>query len=174
MLKIINDLAPFFEDCYERISVRKYSRIVGISPPTASRLLKDYEKEGLLERSSYERYMFFSAKRDSKDFVDISRIYWRKRLSVLTSLVSKRYAIEATVVLFGSLSKAETKKTSDIDLALIGVENGSARIKPAELSLFQKELDRKIELFEFKSLSDVMKLPIWKAVLNGYILMNAL
>lgn len=174
MLNIINNLAPFFEDCYERINVRKYARIIGVSPPTASGLLKGYEKDGLLERSSYERYIFFSAKRDSKDFVDISRIYWRKRLSAIVDLMNKRYAVEPAVVLFGSLSKAEANKTSDVDLAIIGAEKDALRIKPAELSILQEKLGRKIEVFEFRSLSDVAKLPIWKAVLNGYILMNTL
>ncbi len=30
LLNIINDLEPFLEDCYERINVRKYAKILGI------------------------------------------------------------------------------------------------------------------------------------------------
>lgn len=48
MLKIINDLTPFFEDCYREISVREYARIMSISPPTASKLLSYYCSEKLL------------------------------------------------------------------------------------------------------------------------------
>ena len=50
MLEIINNLAPFFEDCYRRISVREYSKIIKVSPPTASKILMEYYKEGLLKR----------------------------------------------------------------------------------------------------------------------------
>ena len=35
MLNIINNLRPFIEDCYRRISVREYSRLLKVSPPTA-------------------------------------------------------------------------------------------------------------------------------------------
>ncbi|MGC8516615.1 MAG: hypothetical protein ACP5MT_01830, partial [Candidatus Acidifodinimicrobium sp.] len=77
MLDIINNLGIFFEDNYAKINIRHYSRFMGISPPTASKLLKNYEEENLLESSRYERYIFFNAKRDSKDFIDLSRVYWR-------------------------------------------------------------------------------------------------
>ena len=73
MLDIINNLTLFFEDNYAKINVRRYSRIMKISPPTASKLLKKYEEENLLESSKYERYIFFNAKRDNKDFIDPSR-----------------------------------------------------------------------------------------------------
>lgn len=48
MLDIINNLKPFFEDCYRRINVREYSRLMKISPPTASKLLSKYHKLNLL------------------------------------------------------------------------------------------------------------------------------
>ena len=54
MLDIINNLTLFFEDNYAKINVRRYSRIMKISPPTASKLLKKYEEENLLESSKYD------------------------------------------------------------------------------------------------------------------------
>ena len=36
---------PFFQDCYRRINVREYSRLMKISPPTASKLLSSYSQE---------------------------------------------------------------------------------------------------------------------------------
>ncbi len=173
MLNIINDLEPFFEDCYERINVRKYAKILGISPPTASKILNNYEHEGLLEKTIYERYNFYSANRNSKDFIDLSRIYWRKSLSRLIEFILKERAVEPTVVLFGSLSKAETKKTSDIDLAVVGNDINKL-VSEDKLSDFQKELGREIELFTFASLEEAIKLPIGNAILNGYILANRL
>ena len=50
MLEIFNKLKPFFEDNYKRISVREYARMQNISPPNASQLLNNLEKEGLLKK----------------------------------------------------------------------------------------------------------------------------
>jgi predicted nucleotidyltransferase len=174
MLDIINKLAPFFEDCYERIGVREYSKLIKVSPPTASKILKGYEKAGLLEETKYRRYLFFNANRDSKEFIDLSRIYWRGRLDELMSFIVGKSVIEPAIVLFGSLSKAEVKKSSDIDLAVIGADNKADSAEDLRLSKFEKDLDRKVEVFRFRSLSDASKLPIWKAILNGYILKGRL
>lgn len=174
MLDIINSLIPFFEENYARINIRRYSRLMRISPPTASKLLKRYEEEGLLESSKYERYIFFTARRDSKDFIDLSRMYWRSRLEELSSFLVSGFTIEPAVVLFGSLSKAEVKADSDVDLAVIGLGNAPGRFKDTNLATFEKDIGRKIEIFRFKSLMDASKLPVWKAVLNGYILRGAI
>ena len=174
MLDIINNLTLFFEDNYVKINVRRYSRIMKISPPTASKLLKKYEEENLLESSKYERYIFFNAKRDSKDFIDLSRIYWRNKLKELSSFLISKSTSEPTIVLFGSLSKAEVKKDSDVDLAVISLNNLLSQLKDTELSIFERNIGRKVEIFSFKSLEEASKLPIWKAILNGYILSGRL
>ena len=56
MLNIINNLKPFFEDCYGRINVREYARIIKISPPTASKILLELNKEGLLLMENDKNY----------------------------------------------------------------------------------------------------------------------
>ena len=48
MLKIFNELKPFFEDVYREISVREYAKLTKVSPPTASTILKKYEKDNNL------------------------------------------------------------------------------------------------------------------------------
>ncbi len=174
MLDIINNLGIFFEDNYAKINIRRYSRFMGISPPTASKLLKSYEEENLLESSRYERYIFFNAKRDSKDFIDLSRVYWRNKLEELSSFLISKSISEPTIILFGSLSKAEVKKDSDVDLAVISINNLSIRLKDTELDRFERSIGRKIEIFGFKSLNEASKQPIWKAILNGYILSGRL
>ena len=174
MLDIINNLTMFFEDNYAKINIRRYSRFMKISPPTASKLLKKYEEENLLESSKYERYIFFNAKRDSKDFIDLSRIYWRNKLKELSSFLISKSTSEPTIVLFGSLSKAEVKNDSDVDLAVISLNNLLNQLKDTELAMFEKSIGRKIEIFGFKSLKDAGELPIWKAILNGYVLSGRL
>lgn len=117
MLKIINDLKPFFEDCYRRVNVREYAKIMHISPPTASKLLDSYMFSNLLLKDKYKNYILFFANKESKEFIDLSRIYWRNVLKELISVLVNKLT-NPTIVLFGSLSKAEAKSDSDVDLAV--------------------------------------------------------
>src|SRR3989338_7078368 len=89
MLKIFNDLAFFFEDCYRRISVREYAKIMKISPPTASKMLFELKKENILLSEEDKNYIFFYANKESKLFVDISRIYWSMKLKELVDFLNK-------------------------------------------------------------------------------------
>lgn len=163
MLEIINNLRPFFEDCYRRINVREYSRIMKISPPTASKILSAYSKEGLLVVEKDRKYIFYYTNKDSKLFIDLSNIYWRLKLSKLIDLFNKEVA-GSTIILFGSLSKAEAKKDSDIDICVIGNK------KEINLSKFEQDLKRKIQLFLFNSLQDIKNKELVNNILNGHIL----
>ncbi len=163
MLNIINDLRPFFEDCYRRINVREYARIMKISPPTASKTLEGFAKEGLLLMEKDRNYIFYYANKENKIFVDLSRIYWRYRLSELTNYLRKTLT-SPTIVLFGSLSKAEAKIDSDVDLAVFSP-------KPDLKSLdFEKKLKRKIQIFWFSSFEDVDNKDLANNIANGFLL----
>lgn len=163
MLDIINNLRPFFEDCYRRINVREYSRLMRISPPTASKMLSGFNKEGLLLIEKDRNYIFYYASKDNKTFVDLSRIYWKVKLNDLINFFDKNIT-NHSVILFGSLSKAETKYDSDIDLCIIGHK------KEINLKNFESKLNRKIQLFFFDSLKDIKSKELANNILNGYIL----
>src|SRR3989344_518715 len=161
MLEIINNLKPFFEDCYRRIGVREYSRIARISPPTASKTLNKYYKEDLLRMEKDRNYLFFYANRENKAFIDLSRIYWAFQIKHLIDFLYETL-VSPTVILFGSLSKGETKKDSDIDLAVF------AHKKKLNLQIFENKLNRKIQLFWFKSIYDIKEKELANNVMNGY------
>ena len=163
MLKILNDLAPFFEDCYRRINVREYSRLMKISPPTASKILSGLNKNGLLLIERDRNYIFFYANKDNKIFVDLSRIYWRIKLNDLTDFLDKTLT-NPTIILFGSLSKAETKEDSDIDIAIFSHK------KSLDLVNYEKKLKRKLQLFHFNSIKDIENEELTNSIINGYIL----
>jgi len=147
MLKIINNLYPFIEDCYNEIGVREYSRIMKITPPTASKLLNEFELEGLLKKRKDRRYILFRANRENSTLKDLSKIYWKQKLKkVFEYLNSQLY--NPTIVLFGSLTKLETKKDSDIELAIF-----TKLKKNIDLKSYEKNLKRRIPLSKFESLS---------------------
>ena len=163
MLEIINNLQPFFKDCYRRISVREYARIIKVSPPKGSKLLYYFNKRGLLKKEKYRNYLFFYADINSKEFIDLSRLYWYDRLKDILSYLEKKL-VNPAVVLFGSLSKAEAKKDSDIDLSIF------AHKKELNLQSFEKKLDRGIQIFWFKSIKDIKNKELSSSIINGYLL----
>src|SRR3989344_2491647 len=163
MLKIINNLTPFFEDCYRRINVREYAKILKISPPTASKLLLSYYKENILLKENYRNYIFFYANKDSKRFIDLSRIYWSYKLEEIV-LFTKKNLNNPLIILFGSFAKAEVIPSSDIDLAVFSHK------KQLTFTNFEKKLNRKIQLFWFNSLNDVKSKELLNNIVNGCVL----
>lgn len=167
MLEIINNLKPFFEDCYRRISVREYARLTKVSPPTASKLLYCYNKEGLLIMEKVRNYVFFYVNKKSKMFIDLSRIYWSFRLKDTVDFLNKKLFLPV-LVLFGSVAKAELKKDSDIDLAVF------AHKKDIILQSFEKKLKRKIQIHWFKSMRNIKNKELANNIANGYLLAGKL
>ena len=166
MLKIFNDLEPFFHDNYIRISVREFARIRKISPPSASSMLQKYHKESLLNREEERRFIYFSANREEKVFIALMRVYWHiqfKKVGLLEHI--KREFVEPIIILFGSFSKAEVTPQSDIDIAII-----SQKPHKINFSVYEKKLGRTISVFLFRNLGES---EMENNLLNGYILMGS-
>lgn len=158
MLKIINNLKPFIEDNYREINVREYARISNISPPTASKLLNNYKEENLLNKKEDKGYILYSANRESNMFIDLARIYWKKELkNIIEELENKLF--NPVIILFGSLTKAEATKDSDIDLAIFTKSKEEVKIK---------ETKREVQLFIFKNREAVKNKELLNNILNGY------
>lgn len=163
MLKIINALRPFFEDNYRRINVREYSRIGKISPPTASKLLKSLKKENLLKEEIERGYNYYFANKESMLFIDLSRIYWYIQIKNSGLLdFFERELINPVIILFGSLSKAEAKSDSDIDLAIFTISK-----KELDLKKFKIAFKRDIQIFMFQKRGDVKNPELLNNILNG-------
>ena len=143
--------------------MREYSRLRKISPPTASKILFELNKEGLLLIEKDRNYIFYYANKNNKIFVNLSRIYWNLRLDNLVHFLNKNLTNPA-IILFGSLSKAETKNDSDIDICIIGHK------KELNIKNFEDNLKRKIQLFFFSSVEDMKNKELANNIINGYIL----
>jgi DNA-binding transcriptional ArsR family regulator len=167
MLRIINDLKLFFEDCYREISVREYARAMMITAPTASKILKCFAEEGLLHRKDERGFIFFRTNRESLVLRDLSRIYWSEKLYGLVEHIVDSVHPNS-IVLFGSLSKLEVSGKSDIDIALFGSFK-----KELNLKKFEKKLGKEIQTFVFESLDKVSK-NLKTSIVNGYALKGVL
>jgi len=162
MLKEINTLGIFFENCYKEISVREYARKIKISPPTASKILKNLAKQKLLIKKSERGFLFFRINQENKSMQNLSRIYWENKINPLIN--SLENSSPKAIVLFGSLSKLETTENSDIDIAIFGTSK-----EKLNLEKFEKEFKRKIQLFYYDSLEKVNK-ELKLNIINGYLL----
>lgn len=147
MLKIFNELKPFLEDCYREISVRQYASMIRISPPTASKTLKDFEKNGLLLSENKGIYIYFRANRENFVFREILKSYWYIVLNPLTENLHETIAFKR-IILFGSLVKAENNLKSDVDLYL---ESEPKNIDTKEI---EKKLNRKVQLHFLNSMKN--------------------
>ena len=169
MLKIFNDMEPFFEDSYRRINVREYARLQKISAPTAATLLQQYSRENLLKMERERQYLFYTANKESHLFIDLAKIYWKtafEKAGLLDFL--EKELVSPLIILFGSLAKAEVTPTSDIDLAVFTATN-----KELSLHVFEKKLKRPIQLFLFHEKADVKNDELLNSILNGYRLRGA-
>lgn len=167
MLRIINHLRPFFEDCYRRINVREYAKLMHISPPTASKILHCYYDENILSKEAFRKYILFYASKENKIFIELSRVYWGWKLRSLMNLIEKKLTNPA-IILFGSLSKAEAKIDSDVDLAVF------AGKKDLDIGAFEKILKRKIQIYFFSSIKEIKNKELANNILNGYALSGRL
>lgn len=164
MLEIFNSLKPFFEDNYRRINVREYARLQRISPPTASKLLQNLQNKNILKKENHKQFIYYYADKDSDGFVDLQRIYYKQLLedSGLIDFFKKQLS-NPIVFLFGSLSKAEAKTDSDIDIAIF-----TPTKKKIALEKYEKILKRDIQLFIFGNREELKSKELLNNILNGY------
>src|SRR3989338_10440082 len=115
MLKIFHLLENFFKDVYREVSVREYAKEIKLSPPTASKILKEFEKENLLLSAKKGIYIYFRPNKDGILFHGLAKLYWQNILFNETAELHKQ-ALFRKIVLFGSLAKTENTLNSDVDL----------------------------------------------------------
>lgn len=165
MLKILNDLEPFFKDSYRRIGVREYAKIRKISPPTASTTLAALQKEGLLNREEERNYHLFSANVNNRLFLQLSQAYYSQHLKE-AGLVDylQKDLINPVIILFGSFAKAEINQNSDIDIAIF-----TSSQREISLETYDKKLGRHIQLFIFKNKESVKNKDLLNNIHNGVI-----
>lgn len=139
MLKVFDELKPFFDDVYQEISVREYARAMKISPPTASKLLRGFAEGGLLIAQNRGIYSYYRAHREEYVFRTLSRVYWYMVLRPLVEKMREQAAF-GKIVLFGSLANAENTTDSDVDLFI------QAEQRKMNVEALRRALGRDIQL----------------------------
>jgi len=159
----------FFQNPTEEFSYREIGRKTNLSIGTVSKCVKELLGEGFVKTRKAAKAIFVKANIDNQLFIQMKRAYNIEVVysSGLVEYLAKRLVPDA-VILFGSYSKGEDYKDSDIDIAIVdGRESG------CELMEFEKKLKRKINLTKIKSLKGTSK-EFRNTLSNGIVLEGAI
>ncbi len=143
--------------------LRELSRTIELAPKSVKIYLEELENENLILKKEHRihKYPIYYANRDNEYFRFLKKLNLIKRIKeigLLDFLYNK--CMPDTIILFGSASKGEDIKTSDIDIYMQSKE------KELNLKKYEKELKRKINLFfetNFNKLSKELK----NNIING-------
>ncbi len=144
----------FIREPEREFYVREIAKILKNSPTTISKYLKKYENKKILISKNKLNHLLFRANTDSRQFKQLKLNYNLNALqeSGLIEYLVEEFNQPEAIVLFGSFSKAEDNKNSDIDLLIV-----SFRKQEINLEKFEKKLGHKIQLF-VHSKNDLEKL----------------
>ncbi|MDO8517623.1 MAG: nucleotidyltransferase domain-containing protein [Nanoarchaeota archaeon] len=152
----------------ESFYLRQISRKAGIAVTSTKTYLDELLKEGLIIKINEGIYPSFKANRDNNLFKFYKKLNIVERIEVsgLIDYLSDS-CLPNSIILFGSASKGEDIKNSDIDLFVQSKE------KKLNLEKYEKLLNRKINLFfepNFFRLNKELKNNILNGIkLKGYI-----
>ncbi len=156
----------FFLNSTARLRVRQIEHVVKVPLPSAIRYTKDLEKEGILKSSVFAGVKMYSADRASGAFL-IEKKLFNTRLIFSSGLIDflVQELSNPTIIVFGSYSRGEDVEDSDTDLY---IETNSK--KKVALDAFEKKLQRKIQLFIYKSIHDIKNKNLANNIINGITL----
>ncbi|VVB97724.1 Nucleotidyltransferase domain protein [uncultured archaeon] len=139
----VHILRLFFDGPIVRLHLREVARRVGLSATGAMKILGALEKEGLLEKEHTAVTVVYRGNYDNENFMALKKclnLYSLHSCGLVSKLVDF-YKIPECIILFGSYSKGEDTKESDIDIVVI-----TGLKEYPELEIFEDCLKRKISL----------------------------
>ena len=156
----------FFINPTAKLRVRQIERELKLPLPSVIRYIKEFVKDGILNKVIISGVELYSADRSYKRFLVKKQLYNIESLyeSKLIDKLVLKYN-NPTIVLFGSYSRGEDIEDSDVDLYI----ETPSKIT-IELGEFEKKLQRKIQLFVYKGINKVENKELANNILNGIVL----
>jgi predicted nucleotidyltransferase len=163
ILKLILENSPMKEWHFTEIT-----REAEVTKIVASKWLKKYVKNGLIKYSKQKgRFPFYTAGQNNPVYQTMKRIHALNELhesGLITNLLSQKKA--KTIILFGSMSKGDWYKDSDIDIFVFG------DLSEFKKNLYETRLKRFIELHIFENRTDLeeVRSGLLYNIINGYVI----
>ena len=164
---IKEEIRRFFYICpTSRLRVRQIERELKLPLPSVIRYCKELETEGIIKKERISNIYLYSADRISKAYLFEKRFFNIRLLfeSGLIDYLIKEYS-NPTIILFGSYSKGEDIEKSDIDLYI-----ETPKKHDFNLQRFEKILNRKIQIFNYKNINDILNPHLSNNIVNGITL----
>ncbi len=149
----------------EKLSQREAAKILRVSPTAVSKSMRKLRESNLIKLEKTKTINFISLNRDAPRAIELKRVENLKNiyLSGLSDYLREELP-GGTLILFGSYSRGDDMHTSDIDVAVI-----ERKDKMLELEIYEKILNRKINVNFYNSWKDINK-HLKNNILNGIVL----
>lgn len=150
----------------DKLNKRQIAKLLKVSPTAVAKALHLLEKEELVKISKQERNISSVwLNRENRRTLLLKRVENLKMIyeSGLLEFLEENFPGSA-IILFGSYSRGDDVLKSDIDIAII-----KAKEKSIDLSVFEKKLERKINLNFYSSFKDMHK-EFRENLCNGIVL----
>lgn len=156
----------FFLNPTIKLRVRQIERKVKVPLPSVIRYTKELEKEGIIKSTIIANIKVYSADRISKNFLLEKKLFNINQLSStgLIDFLIKELS-NPTIIVFGSYSRGEDLENSDVDFYL-----EMPTKKKFDLEKFEKQLQRKIQIFAYKKISEIKNKELANNIINGITL----
>ena len=170
-LNTLRMMRVFFEEPSREFNIREIARILKIAPATASKELRFLKKEGLLVSRDERMLKLYKADLDSNFYRDFKVFYNLRKLreSGLIDELNDFYTVPV-IILFGSASFGLDDKESDFDLAVISENVDEFK----NLEMFEKKINRRLQIFNFKSLKSIKNNHLINNILKGIVIQGDL
>lgn len=138
-------LELFFIDPDVKLHIREIARQTKIHPNTVLKITNNLAKENLLIITKTKAIKEVKVNKETELFYTIKKIQNLANLyfSGIIDFLYKEYNAPEAIILFGSYSRGEDTKKSDIDIAIITNMELKLNLKD-----FEKKLKRNIQLHE--------------------------
>ncbi len=144
----------FFEDSSKKFTIRDLNKIAKIPKSTVHKYLNELKKEGLINKDNKaENSLIFKTRKIN---------YFLEKIissGLIDEIISELNP--SCIILFGSISKGESVKESDIDLFI-----ESQVKKEISLNKFEKKIGHSIQLFVEPNINHLQK-NLLNNVING-------
>lgn len=156
----------FFANPTAKVQLRELERILNLSFPSIVHYCKELKNEEIITIAKTGNVSFYTSNQSSEKFklekklFNIKQIYECKLIEFL-----KRELHNPTIILFGSYSRGEDIETSDIDLYIETMSK-----KEINLEKFESKLNKKIQIFRYKSIEKIENPNLSNNILNGITL----
>ncbi len=152
----------------EKFTQRDLAKFLYVSPTAVSKSIRVLESKNFVVVEKFKNLNLVSFNVNNKSMIDFKRVENLNNIYVsgLKSFFEENF-FGCTVIVFGSFSRGEDVKNSDIDIAVIGCKK-----KNLDLKQFESKLFRKINVNFYKSFKDI-DLYLKNNILNGIILFGS-